>query len=95
MAAQEERRGTRVYSLRMHVVIPTTVGTYMRALYSNTTAVAQEEHRGTRVYSRRATNPTPGSAVDSRRAGAAEACALHAGNALVYASGTVHDVCMH
>ena len=58
--------------------LPTTVGTYMRALYSITTAAAQEERRSTRVYQRRAANPTPGSAVDSRRAGAAEACALHA-----------------
>ena len=91
VAAQEERRGTRVYSLRMHVVIPTTVGTYMRALYSSTTVAAQEERRSTRVYQRRAANPTPGSAVDSRRAGAAEACALHAGNALVYASSTMHN----
>ena len=75
----------------MHVVIPTTVGTYMRALYSSTTVAAQEERRSTRVYQRRAANPTLGSAVDSRRAGAAEACALHAGNALVHASSTMHN----
>ena len=75
----------------LHVVIPTTVGTYMRALYSSTTVAAQEERRSTRVYQRRAANPTPGSAVDSRRAGAAEACALHAGNALMHASSTMHN----
>ena len=81
----------RLCRLTLHVVIPTTVGTYMRALNSSTTVAAQEERRSTRVYQRRAANPTPGSAVDSRRAGAAEACALHAGNALVHTSSTMHN----
>ena len=75
----------------LHAVIPTTVGTYMRAHYSSTTVAAQEERRDTRVCSLCASNPTSGSVVVSRRAGAAEACALHAGNALVHTSSTMHN----